>query len=148
MILTIRRFEHRADATMGELLIDGDFECYTQEAPIRTDRVFVPGESALPPGFYNVSLAMSAKHKRILPLLASCRPKLDTADSQPDRRMARVGMWIHPGRAMLDCDGLLVVGQANEGRIVTRTKLAFDALMTKLAAATRTRGEAIDCEIL
>ena len=147
MMLTIRRFEHRADATIGELLVNGDFECYSQEGPTRTDRVFIPGESCLPPGHYNVSLAQSMKHRMVLPLLASCRPRLDTGDPAEDRRLARVGMWIHPGRAMLDHDGLLVIGQLFEGRLVTRTRPAFEALYPRLTAAIQS-GEAIDCEIV
>lgn len=146
MMLTIRRFEHRSEATMGEMLVDGDFACYTQEPPVRADQIVIPGESALPKGFYNVSLAQSQRHRMLLPLLASCRPRLDTGDPAEERRLARVGMWIHPGRAMLDHDGLLVVGQLFEGRRVTRTRPAFEALFAQLAGAIQ-RGEAIDCEI-
>lgn len=147
MNLTLRRTEHRNDATMGAFEIDDVWECFTHEPPVRTDRIFIPGDSALPAGFYNVSIAWSSKYQRDLPLLASTRPKLDTSDPQPERRLARIGMWIHPGHPVQDSDGLLLVGQAREGKTIARTKLAFLNLFNKLVGA-KTRGEAIDLEIV
>lgn len=129
------------DATVGSLSVDNVFECFIREPGIRSDRLFIGGETALPAGHYNVSLEMSRRFSRLLPLLASTGP------NHFDRRSVRLGIWIHPGHPREETYGVLLLGQEQSGRNVKRTAPAFAALFEKLVAA-KARDEAIDFEIV
>lgn len=138
MELLIERSSVRGGRVLGTLAVDGQFQCYTRERPIRLDALFVAGESGLPRGNYNVSLVASRRYQRILPLIAS---------TQSSRNAVRIGMWISPGRFDDADTGDLMVGTEQLGGSVARTRLAFDALFSKLEFAAK-RGEAIDLTIL
>lgn len=133
-----------ADRLLGSLLINGLWQCFTREPPLREDGLFVPGDSALPAGFYNVSLAKSARHGRMLPLLASTR------HDGEDRRCVRIGMFIYPGNShatTIDREGEIVLGQEQLGKSIARTRLAFEPVLAMFMAAVNEQ-EAIDMEIV
>lgn len=54
MELKVRRTKKGKGYTIGELYIDGKFECYTLEDEVRKEKKF--GETAIPQGIYRVSL--------------------------------------------------------------------------------------------
>lgn len=132
MQLKIERWWSRKDATVGSLYVDGTWECYTREEPARKDGLFIAGESALPVGLYNVSIAASRRFGRDVPLLVGTR--------------CPIGMQLHPGHPVRDTDDCVLLGQAQLAHKLERTKLAFEALFAKLLAAIAA-GEAIDLEI-
>lgn len=142
MQLRIHSRERFAEATVGTLSVDSVFECFTREPGIRTDRLFIPAESALPAGRYNVSIEYSARYGRPLPLIASTAPQFNV-----ERRAFRLGAWLHPGHPRDETHGAVLLGQVQHGRKVERTRLAFQSLYEKLVAA-KTAGEAIDLEIV
>lgn len=141
MQIRIHSRERFPEATVATLSIDSIFECFVREGAVRSDRLFIPGESALPVGHYNVSIQHSTRFGRPLPLVASTAPQVGV-----DRRAFRLGAWIHPGHPREECTGAILLGQEQEGRAVKRTRLAFMAFFDKLVAAKKA-GEAIDLEI-
>jgi hypothetical protein len=120
MELDLRRVELSAICTIGELYVDGEFECYTLEDAVRDRKI--PGETAIPPGRYQVVLNWSPRFKRILPLLVDV-PGFE-------------GVRIHPGNTAADTEGCILVGRVRGASAVFQSRDAFDALFLKLEAAT------------
>jgi hypothetical protein len=120
MELDLRRVELSAICTIGELYVDGEFECYTLEDAVRDRKI--PGETAIPPGRYQVVLNWSPRFKRILPLLVDV-PGFE-------------GVRIHPGNTAADTEGCILVGRVRDAAAVFQSKDAFDGLFLKLEAAT------------
>jgi hypothetical protein len=67
MILLLTRLIYSDKCTIGELYVDGRFECYTLEDRIRS--VKVPKETAIPTGRYRIEVTYSNKFKQQMPLL-------------------------------------------------------------------------------
>lgn len=149
MKLTIQRKasvepEVHRTVTLGRLLVDGEFECYTEEPPMRDDSLFIAGESALLLGLYVVSLPKSPFFSRNVPLLAS--PQFRGPGGAP----LQVAMRILPGHYTLDNYSVgIIVGKSRSHRNVHHTRAAYDQLMVKLknASAPGPRQEAIELEI-
>jgi Family of unknown function (DUF5675) len=133
MQLVLERLQLDPDVTIGALSIDGTFEAWTCEDTVRAPGVKVPGQTAIPPGTYGVTITRSPRFQRVLPLLANV-PNFE-------------GVRIHPGNTAADTEGCILVGADRLGKSVGRSRLAFDALLPKLAAALR-RGEKVTLQIL
>lgn len=132
MKLELDRVQKDADVTIGSLQVDGDWECWTLEDPIRADGVKIYGETAIPAGLYTVDITQSPRFGRMLPLL------LDVKNFS--------GVRIHPGNTTSDTEGCILVGMDRHGKSIGRSRLAFDALFRKLEAAKK-RGDPITMEI-
>jgi len=142
MLLRIERQPSSPDATLGALLVDGRPAVFTREDPLRSDLVFVPGESALPAGLYNLTMAHSRRFCRLLPLIISTQPTVERR-----RGSNRLGMFFHPGEESdPDLGGEILCGMSLDGTSVCRTAEAFEALSTIIRSALE-RGEAIEVEI-
>jgi hypothetical protein len=120
MELDLRRVELSSVCTIGELYVDGEFECYTLEDAVRDRKI--PGETAIPAGRYQVILSWSPRFRRILPLLVDV-PGFE-------------GIRIHPGNTAADTEGCILVGQARGAAAVFQSRGAFEGLFLKLEAAT------------
>lgn len=125
---------------LGSLWVDGIWECYTKEAGVREDGVFIAGESALPAGLYNVSLTPSRRFGRVVPLLVSFQLMGHGG------RRAAMGQRILPGHHLADAEAGILVGQKQGPKDVHHTKAAYEILLEKLEIAVRD-GEAIEMEI-
>ena len=121
MKLELVRAECGNVCTVGELLLDGQHEAWTLEDVVRADGVKIPGETAIPAGFYMVDITYSPRFKRELPLLLGVRNF--------------VGIRIHPGNTASDTEGCILIGQGKGQNCVLSSRAAFDALFTKLQAA-------------
>lgn len=121
MKLTLRRLRVVKNATIGELLVDGVFECYTLEDIVRPVKVM--HETAIPAGTYKVILNMSPRFGKIMPRLLNV-PGFD-------------GILIHSGNTKDDTSGCILVGDKIEGdRIAGGTsRPAYARLFAKLQAA-------------
>lgn len=127
MNLTLWRNPSSNGCTIGELDIDGVLECYTLEDVVR-EQTGVPvaewkvkGETAIPVGRYRVTISMSDRFKRELPIL-NMVPGFS-------------GIRIHPGNTAADTEGCLLVGtQAMQGA-VANSRQAFAALFDKIQVA-------------
>lgn len=121
MKLELVRAECGNVCTVGELLLDGQHEAWTLEDVVRADGVKIPGETAIPAGFYMVDITYSPRFKRELPLLLGVRNF--------------VGIRIHPGNTASDTEGCILIGQGKGQNCVLSSRAAFDTLFPKLQAA-------------
>lgn len=120
MELILKRTEFNLEFTLGQLYIDGAFFCYTVEDTVRDSKVF--GKTAIPYGKYKVSLTMSNRFKKVLPLLEKV-PNFE-------------GVRIHSGNTALDTEGCLIVGMEKTSNGVSMSKIAMAKLMSKLENQT------------
>lgn len=122
MILELKRDPSNEVCTIGNLYVDGSWECYTLEDIVRAEKVH--GETAIPAGSYDVIVSLSPRFKKQLPLVQNV-PGFQ-------------GIRIHPGNVAADTEGCILPGQTNPTPYsVGKSGLAFEALMQKIQAALR-----------
>ncbi|HSY50387.1 MAG TPA: DUF5675 family protein [Thermoanaerobaculia bacterium] len=121
MQLHLKRTTPTSKSTIGELSIDGAFECYVLEDVVRPAGVKVDGETAIPAGTYNVIIDYSNRFARQMPHI------LDVPNFQ--------GIRIHSGNTAVDTEGCLLLGQTKDVDFVGESKAAFAAFFPKLEAA-------------
>ncbi len=119
------------NSTIGELYVDGAFECFTLEDRVRQGPK-VPGKTAIPEGTYRVIVTMSPRFGRELPLLVAV-PGFS-------------GVRFHPGNKAEDTEGCILPGQTREQDWVGRSRPAFEALNAKIRTALLA-GEQVTIEI-
>ena len=119
MKLLLKRLHRTESSTIGELYVDGVFECYTLE-DIERD-VKIKSETAISKGTYKVIVTMSNRFKRLLPLL------INVPDFQ--------GVRIHSGNTNHDTEGCILVGQTRSKDFIGKSRKAFDNLFKKIQKA-------------
>jgi len=119
MVITVKRLYKTENSTIGEMLIDGVFECFTLEDKERP--VKIKGETAIPKGTYRVIINQSNRFKRLLPLL------IDVPNFE--------GVRIHSGNSNHDTEGCILVGQTRNKNYIGQSRKAFDKLFKKMQAA-------------
>jgi GH24 family phage-related lysozyme (muramidase) len=119
MKINVIRKEYTPKSTIGELYVDGKFECYTLEDRIRALKV--PGTTAIPSGNFEVVVTWSNRFKRPLPLLMNV-PNYE-------------GVRIHTGNKHEDTEGCLLVGKTKQRDFVGGSKDAFTELLPKIQEA-------------
>lgn len=114
-------------STIGELSVDGVFECFILEDHFPSPYVKVFGKTCIPPGRYQVVVTNSphfsqmAGHPVDLPLLLNI-PGFE-------------GVRIHPGNTAADTEGCLLPGRIRQVDKVLESTLAWTALFDKIKAA-------------
>lgn len=121
MELKLVRKEFTNDSTIGDLSINGEFECFTLEDRVRP--VKIKGETAIPLGAYEVVVTYSNRFKKPLPLFLNV-PGFE-------------GIRIHAGNTKKDTEGCILVGQTKSKNMVGRSRAAFDILFGKIQAAAQ-----------
>lgn len=117
--LELRRKWLTEASTIGELWIDGVFECFTLEDRYRLPwEQKVPGATCIPCGVYPVAITPSPRFHRDLPLVMNVH--------------GFSGIRIHPGNVAADTEGCVLVGRVRHHESVQESRLAFDALFEKL----------------
>lgn len=111
MKLLIRRKPAADEAILGELFIDGVFECFTLE-----NAAF-----EIPIGLYPMEITPSHRFGRLLPLV----------ENVPGRS----GIRMHAGNMPVDSEGCILLGQRMERNEVLLSRAALDAFQPKLASA-------------
>ena len=119
MLITIKRLYKTDSSTIGELSIDGIFECFTLEDKERD--VKIKSETAISKGTYKVIINQSNRFKRLLPLL------LDVPNFE--------GVRIHSGNSNHDTEGCILVGKTRNKNYIGQSRKAFDKLFKKMQAA-------------
>jgi len=119
MQITVRRLHKTDTSTIGELSIDGVFECFTLEDVERKEKI--KSETAIPKGTYKVIINQSNRFKRLLPLLLNV-PNFE-------------GVRIHSGNSNHDTEGCILVGQTRGKDYIGQSRKAFDKLFKKMQAA-------------
>ena len=130
MHLRIIREPSTAAATLGILLIDGVFTCWTLEDVVRP--VKIPGETAIPAGRYDVRLSLSQRFQKVLPELLAVQ--------------GYSGIRVHAGNGAGDTQGCVLVGRKRTTNGVLESKLALMEVMEHLRRAT-TAGDPITISI-
>jgi hypothetical protein len=121
MDLKVLRKWFTSRSSIGELFINGAFECYTLEDRTREPFVKIRGETAIPYGKYEVVISWSDHFNKLLPLLMRV-PQFD-------------GIRIHSGNAPKDTEGCILVGQSRAEDFIGASRDAFKALFPKLQSA-------------
>ena len=119
MKIEIKRLHKTENSTIGELTIDGKFECYTLEDKERD--IKIKGETAISKGTYKVIINQSNRFKRLLPLL------LNVNDFE--------GVRIHSGNSNHDTEGCILVGKTYSIDYIGQSRKAFDSLFLKMQNA-------------
>lgn len=111
-------------STTGKLYVDGKFQCFTLEdvdRKLEKDGKKVYGKTAIPRGTYDVTITMSNRFKKPLPLLANV-PQFE-------------GIRIHAGNTAEDTEGCILVGTTVAKDFVGTSRFAFDTLMVLIYRA-------------
>jgi len=124
--------------TLGRLTVNGVFECFTCEDPVRqingkpVEEWKIYGKTAIPRGNYITIINYSNRFKRELPLLLSV-PGFE-------------GIRVHSGNTAANTEGCILVGQKRTANGVALSRLAFEALFQKMEGAY-TRHEPLSIEV-
>jgi len=126
--ITLIREKFSESSTIGRLLVDGEFKCWTLEDFCRENTpgtwhsgMKVPKRTAIPYGNYEVVITFSARFKRALPLLLKV----------PDFE----GIRFHAGNTAEDTEGCILVGQHHKDDKVTNSVVAMSILYLDIKRA-------------
>jgi len=119
MKLELKRLHRTNNSTIGELYVNGVFECYTLEDKER--EVKIKNETAIPKGVYIVGITLSNRFKKMLPILMNV-PNFE-------------GVRIHPGNSNHDTEGCILVGTTRSVDFIGNSRKAFNKLFAKLKTA-------------
>ena len=111
MKLTVNRKWLTNTATIGELLIDGKFECYTLEDTLR-DGCKLAGVTAIPDGTYKVIIDLSNRFQKLMPHVLNV-PGFE-------------GIRIHAGNTDKDTEGCLLLGRTKSSNFIGESKKALE----------------------
>lgn len=120
MKIEIKRLHQTSKSTIGELSINGVFECYTLEDVER--EVKIKGITAIPKGTYKVGISMSTRFKKELPIL------FDVPNF--------TGVRIHSGNVAENTEGCILVGNTRSLDFIGESRKAFNKLFEKMKLAT------------
>jgi len=121
MEITLNRKIKTTNSTIGELSINGKFQCYTLEDIERDVKIW--GKTAIPKGRYEIVITYSAKFKKYLPLLLNV----------PNY----TGIRIHSGNTAIDTDGCILVGRIKQVDKILESVKAMNELMPLLKAVEK-----------
>ena len=124
MRLTLKRTTFTKESTIGELSVNGVFECYVLEDVVRSGPpAKVWGKTAIPAGTYGVIVNMSNRFRRLMPLLLKV-PGYE-------------GVRIHSGNTAADTEGCLLLGLDKKTDFVGRSRDAYSRFMPRLQEALK-----------
>lgn len=132
MNLILERIDLKPVCTIGSLSIDGDWECWTLEDPVRTGPK-IPGATAIPYGRYKLDITFSNRFQQMMPILIGV-PNFS-------------GVRIHWGNYAKDTEGCPLVGLDRYSNSLGHSRKAYDQLFPKLKAA-KARSEPMWIEIV
>lgn len=133
MDLVLRRKPSTKNSTIGELEVNGVFECYTIEDIVRPEGVKVPGQTAIPAGKYRIDVTYSQRFQKLMPILINV-PNF-------------TGVRIHAGNTARDTEGCIIVGKTSHIDYISQSRDAYDALFRKINQAMG-RDEEVWLEII
>lgn len=119
MKILVKRLHKTGKSIIGELSINGVFECYTLEDIER--KVKVAGKTAIPKGTYKVGISMSNRFKKMLPIL------FDVPNF--------TGVRIHSGNVAENTEGCILVGNTRSLDFIGESRKAFNKLFAKMKLA-------------
>ena len=117
MELELRRETKTPASTIGRLLVNGVFQCWTLEDAVR-DGPKVPGATAIPAGQYKVEVTWSPRFQQMMPLV----------EDVPGYS----GIRIHPGNTDKDTEGCILVGVTRGQDRIYQSQQAYHDLLNRL----------------
>ena len=126
MELKLIRKEFTDKSTIGELYVNGKFECFTLEDKDRKLESGCKKEyavTAIPRGTYQVVNSFSNRFQKYLPELINV-PQFS-------------GVRIHPGNKAEDSEGCILVGTTKAKDFIGNSRVAFAALFSKIKAVEK-----------
>jgi hypothetical protein len=135
MDIQVRRTTFTNLSTVGEMWIDGQFECYTLEdctrqvlgQPVAAWKI--ANSTAIPIGQYTVTIDQSARFGQLMPHVLNV-PGFE-------------GVRIHWGNTDKDTEGCILVGQEKTTDFIGHSRAAFAEFFPKLQAAMSDGGATI-----
>lgn len=118
--LVLKRRWYTNISTVGELYLGQEFLCYCLEDTLRRGAK-VDGQTAIPPGKYEIVVNFSNRFKKMMPLL------LDVPGF--------TGVRIHSGNTSADTLGCILVGldyDPNVPNIIGRSRDAFNIVFPRI----------------
>lgn len=125
MDLTLKRTKLTNESTIGELLVNDTFECYTLEDVVR--EIKIPGKTAIPAGRYKVVVDFSNRYQKMMPHILNV-PGFE-------------GVRIHAGNWAKDTEGCILLGTTKGENYIGQSKDAFDKFFKKLNQALQNKEE-------
>jgi uncharacterized protein DUF5675 len=126
--LTLQRDTFTDQSTMGEMLVDGQDECYTLELPKKDG---LPG-SCIPAGKYSVVLGRSPEFEASTdPWVLQYASAMPHIIDIPGRSLIMIH-WLNDAQETRGCVG---VGQTRSDNFIGNSRAAFAALYPKIADA-------------
>jgi len=108
--------------TLGTMLFPDGYVCQTLEDPVRPSGVKIAGDTAIPSGIYPVTITMSTRWGKLLPLLSNV-PNFS-------------GIRIHPGNTTADTQGCILVAKSRgKHDDIVSSKTAMEQVQKRIAAA-------------
>lgn len=121
MNLVLKRQPSNDVCTHGDMFVGDDWESVTLEDVVRPPGIKIPGQTAIPAGWYRVVITFSNRFQRDLPLL------LDVPNF--------TGVRIHAGNTAADSTGCILVGKERGPTTVMRSREALLPLQAKIQKA-------------
>jgi len=131
MLIEVVRRIFTEHSTIGDLLINGEPECFSLEdadlglnqdmnaATIKEKKI--PGKTAIPSGKYEITVDLSARFGKLMPHILNV-PGFD-------------GIRIHTGNTDKDVEGCLALGTSIGEDYIGESVLAFNRFFPKLREA-------------
>ena len=123
MVITIKRLYKTDTSIIGELLVNGIFECFTLEDIERP--VKIKGETAIPKGTYTINMNRVSPRFSKVKQYDFIQGKLPYLEAVPGYE----GILIHIGNTAKDTDGCILVGKNKVKGQVLDSRITFNALM-------------------
>jgi len=134
MLITVKRHWFTDNSTIGIMMVDRMYACFTLEDKVRGDNEpKVPSKTAIPIGEYRLTIDDSKRFKRPMPHILAV-PNFE-------------GVRIHSGNTDADTEGCILLGYSREHDKIFDSRKAFDDFFAKLDAAIK-RNEPVTIEIL
>jgi hypothetical protein len=135
MKLTVERKIFTEISTIGDLLIDNEFFCYTLEDKDRQRQALglitpwysalkISSDTAIPYGTYEVIINYSNRFQRLLPLL------LNVPDFE--------GVRIHSGNTDKDTEGCILLGKTKSEDFIGNSREVFNTFFRLLKRGMET----------
>ena len=127
MNIEIARIYKGPHYTVGRLFVDGKYLCDTLENPVRNpetpggDFVKVPGQTAIPYGWYDVSIDITSPRFAGNPVYASIGARMPRLLNVPHFE----GVLIHPGNTVDDTRGCILVGHNTAKGRLSQSRQTF-----------------------
>lgn len=127
LIIYVDRKWFTDTSTVGEMVINGERNCFTLEDKVREpDEKKVDAKTAIPSGQYEVIVNFSNRFQRPMPLLLNV-PNFE-------------GVRIHSGNTSEDTEGCILLGKhfdVSKPDLITESRAAFSEFFSRLESALK-----------